>query len=153
MKVLALDLGARRIGVALSDSGEILASPYGVIERDREVASDHRRIAALVAETGAGLVVVGLPLTLRGETGTAAEAAATESRVIASVLEAVDVAVVTFDERLTTVEAARRRRTRATEKARSRPKSRQSAGREGIDAEAAAILLEAFLASRRMPSC
>ena len=151
MRVLALDLGERRIGVALSDSSGVLASPYGVIERSGDVAADRARVASLVEETEAGMLVVGLPLTLGGKQGAAARAAAAEAAALASI---VAVPVETFDERLTTVEAERRRRSRLDGAERPgsprRPRrSRRGPGREGIDAEAAAILLEAWLDSRR----
>ncbi len=143
MRVLALDLGERRIGVALSDSRGVLASPYGVIERTGDPAGDRARIVAMVAETRAGTVVVGLPLTLAGKVGAAASGAKGEAALLAAALE---VPVELADERLTTVEAAKRRRGRADERARS-TRSKRQAGRVGIDAEAAAILLEAWLAS------
>lgn len=145
MRVLALDLGERRIGVALSDSAGVLASPYDVIERSGDRDQDRARIAAVVDETGAGLVVVGLPLGLSGSRGRAAEAASAEADVLAGLL---GVPVETFDERLSTVEAERRRRERGPRPKRSRPLSGAQA-RQGIDAEAAAIFLEAYLATRR----
>lgn len=143
MRVLALDLGERRIGVALSDSRGVIASPYGVVERSGDPARDRASIAALLEETSASLVVVGLPLSLSGGRGPAALAALAEAEALATALP---VPVKTADERLTTVEAARRRRARADEGARSK-RSRRTAGRDGIDAEAAAIILEAWLAA------
>lgn len=151
-RVLALDLGERRIGVAVSDSTGVLATPHGVVTRSTQRAADHRAIAALVEETGAELVVVGLPLTLRGEVGPAARNIASEAAELADVLP---VPVETFDERFTTVEAARRREARAPAAPGRRPgSSRRGPRRTAIDAEAAAILLEAYLeSSRRGPSC
>lgn len=143
--MLALDLGERRIGVALSDSGGVLASPYTVIERAGDLARDHARVASLVEETRAELLLVGLPISLSGEEGRAAHKATAEAARLAELL---DVPVETFDERLTTVEAARRRRERADATARS-SRARKSAGREGIDAEAAAVMLEAWLDRQR----
>jgi putative Holliday junction resolvase len=163
VKILAIDLGERRIGVALSDSAGILASPYTVVERSGDRGRDHRRIAELVEDTGAGCLVVGLPLTLKGEDGAAATAARTEASELAAVLP---VPVELFDERLTTVEAARRRRDREAadrrparsaggggggagaggERRRRKPVARGAAARVGIDSEAAAILLESYLA-------
>ena len=62
MRALGLDLGSKRIGVALSDSAGVMALPYEVLQRTGDRERDHRRIAALVAETEAEIVVVGLPL-------------------------------------------------------------------------------------------
>lgn len=98
MRVLALDYGAARTGVAVSDTTGTLARPVGVVE---QAATDAGldRIAGLVAEHGAERVVVGLPLTLRGERG--AQAAETEQFV--AVLDArLPVPVEIYDERFTT---------------------------------------------------
>ena len=124
MKVLAVDYGAARTGVAVSDATGTLALPLSVIEH---VASDLRieMIAALVAEAGAELVVVGLPLTLRGEQGLQAQ----ETAEFAESLRArLDVPVEMFDERFTTTLAAAGPSSRAPE-----------------DARAAAHLLESYL--------
>lgn len=139
---VGIDLGSRRIGVAMSDSAGVLATPYTIIERSGDPGADRRAIAAVVAEIGAGRVVVGLPLSLSGARGRAAEAAVAEAKALADEL---DVPVVLQDERLSTVEAERRRR------ALSIPdKRRQSvpAGRKApVDDVAAAVLLQAWLDS------
>ncbi len=106
-RVVGIDLGKRRIGVSVSDSQRVLATPYSVITRSGDTSADRRAIAALVSEFGAGLVVVGLPLTLAGDRGPAASAAVAEASALETEL---DVPVVLHDERLTTVEADRRRR-------------------------------------------
>ena len=106
-RVVGIDLGERRIGVSVSDSQHVLATPHAVIARSGDLGVDHRAIAAVVSEFGAGLVVVGLPLSLAGDRGPAASAAAAEAAVLGSEL---GVPVVLHDERLTTVEAERRRR-------------------------------------------
>ncbi|HET6792933.1 MAG TPA: RuvX/YqgF family protein, partial [Acidimicrobiales bacterium] len=72
MRVLALDLGSRRIGIAVTDATGAMAFPRGHLERGPDHATDHRRLAERVAEEEAGLVVVGLPLSLSGRTGPAA---------------------------------------------------------------------------------
>jgi putative Holliday junction resolvase len=122
--VIALDYGAARTGVAVSDATGTLASPLGVIEH---VASDIRieMIAALVAEATAELVVVGLPLTLRGEHGAQAQETA---EFVESLRARLDVPVEMFDERFTTAIAASAPSSRAPE-----------------DARAAAHLLESYL--------
>ena len=136
MRVVALDLGARRIGVAVSDVTGTLASPHLVLERSGDVATDHRRVAEIVADVGAERVVVGLPLSLSGGTGPAAQAAADEALALADV---VGVPVETFDERLTTVSADRALRAGGT---------RARARRGVIDKAAAAVLLQAWLDGR-----
>jgi putative pre-16S rRNA nuclease len=99
VKVLALDYGAARTGVAVSDPTGTIARPLGVVER---AGSDPglARLRTLVAEQAPERVVIGLPLTLRGEHG--AQARETE-RFAELVREAVDVPVELFDERFTSV--------------------------------------------------
>ena len=98
MKVLALDYGSARTGVAVSDPTGTLARPLGTV---RGASSDEglRELADLVRTEEAERVVVGLPLTLRGELGKQAE----ETERFAAALEAIlDVPVERFDERFTT---------------------------------------------------
>ena len=99
MKVLALDYGRARTGVAVSDPTGSLARPLGVVER---AASEGglARVRALIEEEGAERVVVGLPLTLRGERG---EQARETERFVETLRGAVDVPVDCFDERFTSV--------------------------------------------------
>jgi putative transcription antitermination factor YqgF len=101
-KVLALDYGAARTGVAVSDPSGTIARPLGVVER---AGSDDglTRLAEIVREQEPERVVVGLPLTLRGARG--AQAAET-ARFVQALSERVDVPVESFDERFTTVLAA-----------------------------------------------
>ncbi len=133
MRVLALDLGSRRIGVAVSDPSGTIASPHAVLERTGDTRRDHRAVADLVAETGAEVVVVGLPLSMTGERGPAARAAAAEITELAAVLP---VPVVTHDERLTTISAERSLRGAGVRGARRR---------ERVDKVAAAVILQAWL--------
>jgi putative Holliday junction resolvase len=123
VKVIALDYGAARTGVAVSDATGTLARPVGVVER---AASERGldRVASLVAEHDAELVVVGLPLTLRGERGQQAR----ETEAFVEALRGrLDVPVETEDERFTTALA------------------QQTAGRAPEDAVAAAHLLQTWL--------
>ncbi len=136
---VALDLGSRRIGVAVSDAAGTMAFPRPVIERSGDLARDHRAVAALVDEEEAGVVVVGLPLSLDGGHGPAARAAADEAQVLGSVLADRAVRVETFDERLTTVSAHA-----ALAEAGSSARQR----RRSVDSAAATVLLEAWLAAR-----
>jgi putative holliday junction resolvase len=136
VRVLALDLGTKRIGVAVSDRNGTIASPLTVITRSGRVADDHARIATLVAEEEAERVVVGLPLSLDGRSGPAAKAAQAETDLLAAALA---VPVESFDERMTTVTAER-----ALKEAGLRTEGR----RRVVDKVAAAVILQAWLDRR-----
>jgi putative holliday junction resolvase len=104
---LGIDVGSVRIGVAFSDPDGLLATPLVTVPRDVEGGTDVATIAGLVEEHEAVALVVGLPRTLAGREGPAAEAA----RVFADALAAaVAVPVLLSDERLTTVVATRQLR-------------------------------------------
>ena len=135
MRALGLDLGTKRIGVAVSDRSGTIASPLVVVQRAKRRTDDHLRIAALVAEEEAEIVVVGMPLHLSGVAGPSARSAATEARLLSSV---VGVPVTTHDERFTTVTAER-----ALREASVRGSDRRSV----IDKVAAAVMLQAWLDS------
>jgi putative holliday junction resolvase len=98
VKVLALDYGAARTGVAVSDPTGTLARPLGVIERAGS-EDGLRELAELVRSEAVDRVVVGLPLTLRGERGEQAEETERFAQALAAALE---VPVDRFDERFTT---------------------------------------------------
>ena len=123
MRVLALDYGAARTGVAVSDPTGTVARPVGIVERASSPAG-LARIAELVRELEVERVVVGLPLTLRGERGS--QAIETGS-FVAALQRELDVPVDVFDERFTTALA-----------------SRDSSG-SSEDARAAAHLLTGYL--------
>ena len=126
-RVMALDYGAARCGVALSDPSGTLATPLPVVER-AGTRKGLARLVDLISSSGAERVVVGLPLTLAGEEGTQAA----ETRAFAERLaRRVQVPIELYDERLTTVQAER------------------SGGSADADSRAAAHLLEAFLNARR----
>jgi putative Holliday junction resolvase len=123
-RVLALDHGAARCGVAVSDPTGTLARPVGVVARP-DSRRGIERIAALVREHRAERVVVGLPLSLRGGDSKQTTAA----RAFAARLgERLDVPVELYDERFTTTLAQR------------------APGAAAEDARAAAVLLEGWLA-------
>ncbi|MHB1597673.1 MAG: Holliday junction resolvase RuvX [Acidimicrobiales bacterium] len=155
-RVLGLDIGMRRIGVALSDSARTVASPYAVVERPDGTTRDWQQIVALVAETGATAVVVGLPLSLDGSEGVAARSVLGDAHEIAAML---DVPVETVDERLTTVEAERRRleAVAAADSVRRQGRGARRGSAYGasharrrpvVDDAAAAVLLQAWLDAR-----
>jgi putative pre-16S rRNA nuclease len=98
VKVLALDYGAARTGVAVSDPTGTIARPLGIVARAASEAGV-AEVLAIAKQEGAERIVVGLPLTLRGEQGSQA----TETRRFVDVLRAAtDLPVDTFDERFTT---------------------------------------------------
>jgi putative Holliday junction resolvase len=115
VKVLALDFGAARTGVAVSDATGTLARPVGVVRRAAG-RDGLARVAALVAEHHAERVVVGLPLTLRGERG---EQARETERFVAALRGVLSVPVETYDERFTTTLASRGGGARSHEDARA----------------------------------
>jgi putative holliday junction resolvase len=137
-RVLGVDLGSRRVGLALSDPSGVVASPYSVMERSGDRAADHRAIVAVAREADADRIVVGLPLSLRGDTGPAARAVLEEVEALRG--QAEGMTVVTHDERLTTTSAERGLREAGV------------GGRERravIDKVAAAVLLQSYLDSPR----
>jgi len=140
MRVVALDLGTRRIGVAVSDAGGNVATPYSTIQRTSDVDVDRARVAEVVTEVEAGMVVVGLPLSLDGSTGPAARAALEEAEALRAVLA---VPVECHDERLTSV-TANRALTDAGLTGRRRQKARKAGA---VDQVAATVLLQSWLES------
>lgn len=123
MKVLALDYGSARTGVAVSDATGTLARPLGVVER-ASTPQGLDRVVALIEDEGAERVVVGLPLTLRGEHGKQAR----ETELFVDALRArIAIPIESFDERFTTAIAA------------------QTPSSSSEDARAAAHLLASYL--------
>jgi putative transcription antitermination factor YqgF len=127
MKVLALDYGSARTGVAVSDPTGTVARPLCTVERAGSEAG-LARLRELVLEEGAERVVVGMPLTLKGARG---EQAVETERFVEGLRAAVSIPVETFDERFTTTLAG--------------PGA-------GEDARAAAHLLAGYLEWSRSPS-
>jgi putative holliday junction resolvase len=136
--VLGVDLGARRIGLALSDPSGTLASPYSVLTRSGSHAADHRAIVAVAREEEADCIVVGLPLSMSGREGPAAKAALAEVEELAAVAGD-DLAIETYDERLTTVTAQR---------SLVEAGMRRDARRRVVDKVAAAVMLQGWLERR-----
>ncbi|MGE5855124.1 MAG: Holliday junction resolvase RuvX, partial [Syntrophaceae bacterium] len=101
MRILAIDYGEKRIGLAVSDELGVTARGIAVVERKSKKA-DLEAIAAAVSEFGAGAIVVGYPLRLDGSAGIQCEKV---DRFIAALKEAVPVPVTAWDETLSTKEA------------------------------------------------
>lgn len=132
-RILALDVGDRRIGVAVSDLTGTISRPVCTIERGSR-KEDFAAIRELVETYQAGLLLVGLPLTLRGEIGPQARHI---QRYADRLAEAVSVPIRMWDERYSTSRA---------EEILQRPG--QPADRAGLDAVAAAVFLQEFLDSQ-----
>ena len=136
-RVLGVDLGRRRVGLAISDSERRVASPLSVLARGTSHDDDHAHLARAVAETGANLVVVGLPLSLSGRVGPAAEEV---QREVTELKRALRVPVEVCDERFSTVVANR---------ALMASGRKAPARREVVDQVAAADILQTWLDRHR----
>ncbi len=132
-RVLGLDLGSVRIGVAITDPGRVIASPFEVINRGIDHAADHAAVAAAVTESEARVVVVGLPRSMSGRDGAAAKLIRSEA---AELRAALTVPVVLWDERLSTVSA---------NKALIEGGVRRAKRKHTVDKVAAAVILQSWL--------
>jgi putative Holliday junction resolvase len=135
MSIAALDLGRRRIGVAVTDGAAMGAHPVGVVER-RSMARDLEAIAAMLRDREVTTIVVGLPLNMDGSEGPVAGAARRFADQLAAALK---VEVEMFDERLTSFEAEERLKGMPVKKGARKPT---------IDAIAATVILEGWMQSR-----
>jgi len=138
-RMLALDIGDKRIGVAVSDETGTLARPLTAITRASK-RQDFERIARLVVEQRAERVVAGYPRSLSGGEGPQAQRV---RRYVEALAVTLPVPVELWDEQYTTVEASERLRDSGR---------RRSHDRGQLDAAAAAILLQDYVDSHRSPS-
>ena len=138
MRALGIDLGSKRIGVALANSEGTVATPYEVVARSGDRARDHARIAALATEAGVVQLVIGLPLSLDGSVGPAAARALIEAEELA---EATGLPVATWDERFTTVTADQQLMVQ---------NMKADARRRVVDKVAASVMLQGWLDHRRL---
>lgn len=137
-RVLAVDPGERRVGVALSDPGGVIAQPWAVIDRAKsDVVAE---VGKMVAKHGVETIVVGLPVRLSGEEGPPAAAA---RELAARLREATGVMVELHDERYSTV---------AAEQVMREGKASARKRRHERDKVAAAIILSEYLMGRPRPS-
>lgn len=137
MRALGIDLGSKRIGVALSNSEGTVAVPYEVVQRSGDRERDHRRLRGLAEEAEVEIVVVGVPYSLDGSVGPAARRMLAEVRVLE---RALPVPVVTHDERLSTVTAHR---------SLGEMDLKAPARRRVVDQVAASVILQAWLDERQ----
>ncbi len=133
MRSLGIDLGSKRIGVAMSDSSGVIASPLTVVARSASHSQDHKKIQELIDEYEVECVVVGMPLSMSGKVGPAAKSAQDEIEEMKSSLS---VPVYSYDERLTT-KTANESMMQANMKAQAR--------RRIVDKIAAAVILQGWL--------
>jgi len=136
MRCLGLDIGDRRIGVALSDSEGILAVPFTIIDR-RDDSRDIETINDIIHRQQVGQVVVGLPRSLDGTLGKQAEKVKDFARKLS---EQIKIPVEYRDERLTTVMAERLKRASG---------GKRGGGKVRYDAQAAALILQGYLDETR----
>lgn len=137
-RIVALDVGEKRIGVAVSDETQTLARPAQTLER-AGLAHDIQTLAALLAQHHADTIVVGYPLSLSGEAGPQAGRVKRYAERLAAALPAT---VVLWDERYSTLEASERL---------SAAGRRRRGDKGQLDAAAAAVILQDYLDSRRGP--
>ncbi len=139
MKIMAVDYGDARTGLAVCDRTETLASPVGVIE-EKSLAKVAEKIVYAGREFEAGMVVLGLPVNMDGSEGPRAQ----KTRKLGGILQGIlGVPLEYWDERNTTKQAAQ-----LMNEAGTYGKKR----REKLDAVAAAVILESYLVSRRNKS-
>jgi putative Holliday junction resolvase len=133
---MALDVGEKRIGVALSDATGLIATPLTTIDRRNE-AADLDAVLSLAAENGVEEIIVGLPLTLAGRVGPQARRTAHFADELTA---RATMRVKTIDERYSTVEAERLMREAGGKPSRERAR---------VDAAAAAVILQGYLDAAR----
>lgn len=137
LRLIGLDVGDRRIGLAVSDPTGALASPIGTYQRQHRPESDIRRVVDLMQEFEASGVVIGLPKNMNGTEGPQAA----KTRVFAQALVAEGVSVELWDERWSTLEATRRMAEQG---------HKRRAIQERVDSEAAALILQSYLDHLRL---
>ena len=136
MRALGVDLGEKRIGIAVSDSNGKVATPLQVIIRSKSIKQAHKKICDLVDEWEADIVVVGMPYSLNGSKGLAAKTVEKEVKELSSALA---VPVATQDERLTTAMAAKELAIQGLDSKKQR---------KVIDQVAASVILQSWLDNR-----
>jgi putative Holliday junction resolvase len=142
-RCLGVDLGERRIGLAVSDPSGVLASPHATIERAATSTDDHRAIVQTATELGASRIVVGLPRSLSGDLGPSARSVLDEVSALTELARRSGIEVDTYDERFSTMIAQRNLRDAIPKRSK-----RRRAQRESIDASAAAVILQSWLDAR-----
>jgi putative Holliday junction resolvase len=138
-RVLGVDLGSKRIGLAATDESNTLASPYAVFERGDDPDAIHRAIIDTAREVGADRIVVGLPVSLDGTRGPAARAVLDEVGKLKWLARGERIAVDLHDERFSTVLA---------EQGFDESGTKRRKRRRMVDAAAATVILQSWLDAR-----
>ena len=137
MRILAVDVGDRRIGLAVCDEQEMIATPLDTIDNVRNMNDGLRKVLVRAEEEEVGEIVVGLPIPLSGGTN---ERLAAVEHFVAQLRKLSHVPVTTMDERMTT---------KIAERVLIQQGVRRKERREVVDRIAAAVILEGYLARRR----
>ena len=135
MRVIGIDLGSKRIGIALSDSDLTVATPLDVIERSGNVENDHIAILKITDEWEVKRIIVGLPISLDGTLGASAQSVIDEVNRLGNLT---DIPIETHDERFTTVTA---------EQILLQQNVKRDKKKRVIDKVAAAIILQGWIDS------
>jgi len=143
MRFMALDVGEKRVGIAVSESG-LLAAPHSVLHR-KSKKEDFDYLRRLVEELKIGRIIVGLPYSLAGEEKMGPQARRIK-RYADALAQSVDVPLEFFDESYSTVDAETYLSAPSFEEERRKPGKR---GKAPIDAAAAAVILQNYLDSQR----
>ena len=138
---MALDVGDRRIGVALSDPTGLLATPLTAVDRLYARPSEFDEIISLAQENDVEAIIVGMPVTLAGRLGHQARQV---RDFISELSDHTDLAIETVDERYSTVQAQR-----MLNESERRPSKDRNQDRGHLDASAAAVFLQSYLDFRQ----
>lgn len=138
MRTIGLDVGERRVGIAICDTAGILATPYSAIERKR-LDQDISAINEIATKEEVSRIVVGMPLSLDGSEGYQAKKTLIFYEAIKKAVDPIPVEL--WDERFSTDEAARRLTEAGVTPSRNKAR---------LDASAAAVILQSYLDTHRM---
>ena len=141
MRIMALDVGDRRIGVALSDPTGLLATPLTAVDRLDARPSEFDEIISLAQENDVEAIIVGMPVTLAGRLGYQARQV---RDFISELSDRTGLPIETVDERYSTVQAQR-----MLNESERRPSRDRNQDRGHLDASAAAVFLQSYLDFRR----
>jgi len=149
-RILGVDLGSKRVGLAVADAGIGIARPLATVTRGRSIDDDAATLARVVAEQDVTELVVGLPVEAGGTEGPMAAAARDWAAALAGRL---GLPVTLRDERLTSFEAERRLGRMPRGRSGGPPsRTQRNAYRGRIDREAASVILQDELDARRTPA-
>ena len=141
-RVLGVDLGSRRVGLAATDESNTLASPYAVLERGDDDDALYRAIIDAAREAGADRIVVGLPVSLDGTRGPAARRVLDEVGKLKWLARGERISVNVHDERFSTVIA---------EHGFDESETKRRKRRRMVDAAAATVILQSWLDTKAAP--